>query len=85
MTDESVCRGLHKATRELRDRWVSMTTNARHVNKSVRKASVPQTGDRTASVDDQRDDRLSRDVVLWDDDDKEIGSLHWVPYVHFGV
>ena len=85
MTDESVCRGLHKATRELRDRWVSMTTNARHVNKSVRKASVPQTGDRTASVGDQRDDRLSRDVVLWDDDDKEIGSLHWVPYVHFGV
>jgi tetratricopeptide (TPR) repeat protein len=85
MTDESVCRGLHKATRELRDRWISMTTNARHVSKSVRKASVPQTGDRTASDGDQRDDRLSRDVVLCDDDDEEIGSFHWVPYVHFGV
>jgi tetratricopeptide (TPR) repeat protein len=85
MTDESVCRGLHKATRELRDRWISMTTNARHVSKSVRKASVPQTGVRTASDGDQRDDRLSRDVVLCDDDDEKTGSLHWVPYVHFGA
>ena len=46
---------------------------------------MPQTGDRTASDGDQRDDRLSRDVVLCDDDDEEIGSFHWVPYVHFGV
>jgi hypothetical protein len=36
---------------------------------------------------DQWNDRLSRDVVLCDDDDDDenTGSLHWVPYVHFGV
>ncbi|KAH6696609.1 CHAT domain-containing protein [Leptodontidium sp. MPI-SDFR-AT-0119] len=86
MTDESVCRGLHKATRELRDRWVSMATNARHVSIRVREASVPQTGVRSASDGDPRSDKLSRDVVLCDDDDDgEIASLHWVPYVHFGA
>jgi tetratricopeptide (TPR) repeat protein len=60
MTDESVCRGLHKAARELRRQWL------------------------TDSFMASRDSRLPRDVVLCDDED-DIQSLPWVPYVHFGV
>jgi tetratricopeptide (TPR) repeat protein len=91
MTDESVCRGLHNATRELRDRWLNMPAKARRGSKSVRTVDVPFVGDeveaQSTSVGDQRDDSLPRDVVLCDDSDDEgwTGSLHWVPYIHFGV
>jgi hypothetical protein len=86
MTDESVCLGLYKATRELRDRWLSSTEKTRR-GRSVRKVDMSlaedETGGRSASDGDQKDDRLPRDVILCDDD--ETGLLHWVPYVHFGV
>lgn len=49
----------------------------------------------TAQHEAHEDDRLSRDVVLCDDDDEDddnerddnegTGSLSWVPYIHFGV
>jgi tetratricopeptide (TPR) repeat protein len=85
MTDESVCRGLHKATRELRDRWISMTTNARHMGKFVREASVLQIDCRTAVDGDQKGHNLLRDADLCENDDENTGSLYWVPYVHFGA
>ncbi|KAF4630752.1 hypothetical protein G7Y89_g7384 [Cudoniella acicularis] len=85
MTDESVCLGLHKATRELRERWVNAPENERQGSISVRKAGMPQAedekGTRSTLSEDQRDVRLPRDVVPCDD--KEIGQ--WVPYIHFGV
>ncbi|KAF3481532.1 uncharacterized protein GIQ15_04291 [Arthroderma uncinatum] len=61
ITDENVCRGLHNATRELRDRWLNRVKSG---------------------------DRPLRDIVLCDGGDgyrQGKGSLHWVPYVHFGV
>jgi tetratricopeptide (TPR) repeat protein len=86
MTDESVCRGLHNATRELRDRWLNMPIKARR-GRSARKADISlaedETDGRSARDGDQRDDRLPRNVVPCDDD--ETRPLHWVPYVHFGV
>jgi len=90
MTDESVCRGLHKAIRTLRDCWLNMPAEARRGSRSVRGLVVPlvedETEARSASDGDQRDVRLPRDVTLCDYDDSEgTGPLHWVPYVHFGV
>jgi tetratricopeptide (TPR) repeat protein len=76
ITDESICRGLHKATRELRNRW-------------LRKANTPLTEDRigamTVNEGDQHDARLPRKIILCDLDEEEDRPLHWVPYVHFGV
>ena len=37
MTDESVCLGLHKASRELRDSWLSVQANARYRSRSLGK------------------------------------------------
>lgn len=79
MTDESVCQGLHNATRQLRDRWLNMPTN------SAAKVEFPledETCGGSAGDGDRRHDRLPRDIMC---DDDETKPLHWVPYVHFGV
>ncbi|KAF7174386.1 hypothetical protein CNMCM6106_008626 [Aspergillus hiratsukae] len=93
MTDESVCRGLHNATRALRDRWLNMPAKVRRGRGSTRKADMSMIRDMAESLstcdENQRNGRLPRDVVLCDDDDyhneERYGPLHWVPYVHFGV
>ncbi|KAI3331715.1 CHAT domain-containing protein [Xylariaceae sp. AK1471] len=80
MTDDSVCRGLHNATRRLRDRWLSASVQIIH----KRDISLGDTtNDWSANDGDKREDGLPRDVDLYDD--KETRPLHWVPYVHFGV
>ncbi|KAM3069480.1 hypothetical protein ACMFMG_005585 [Clarireedia jacksonii] len=85
MTDESVCQGLHRATRELRDQWVGVG-DARRGRKSVTTVDPPLMEDRrdTKSTSDEghRDNRLPRTAFLCDEDEKP--GL-WVPYVHFGV
>ncbi|KAE8442781.1 hypothetical protein EG329_002869 [Mollisiaceae sp. DMI_Dod_QoI] len=87
MTDESVAWGLHKAARELRDRWLSMPVKAERGSKLAREEDtslgVDEVGARSVNNGDQRETRLLRDIVSCDDDDKEVGL--WVPYVHFGV
>jgi CHAT domain-containing protein len=87
ITDESVCRGLHKATRELRDRWVRLSATARNRVKPAKNFDVRQVNDKMAAMSvndkDQRDAKLLEDVVLCDEN--KTGQLHWVPYVHFGV
>ncbi|KAH7210848.1 CHAT domain-containing protein [Fusarium redolens] len=77
MTDESVCQGLHNATRQLRDRWLNMPI------KSGFPFAEDETCSGSASNGDRRHDRLPRDIIACDDD--ETRPLHWVPYVHFGV
>jgi hypothetical protein len=87
ITDKSVCWGLHKAARELRDRWLSMLAKAIRGSKLAREEDaglgVNEIGARSANDRDQRDGRLPRDIVSCDNEDKETGL--WVPYVHFGV
>lgn len=88
MTDESVCRGLHQATRELRYRWLSAPTKNRHgrrlVGAAVTSCARNETGTVITHDSDEMYGELRRDADL-EDEDKEIGSAHWVPYVHFGV
>ena len=86
MTDESVYRGLHRATRELRDRWLSTSAKTRRKKRSLKAENIPSTKDMTRimSTDkgDQKNDTLPRKATLCYFDDED---LHWVPYVHFGV
>ena len=90
--DESVCRGLHKATKELRDRWLSRPACVRETKRQVGKVYEEQGQDENevwgASNGDQGHARLPRDIAPDDgdeEDDGDIGPLHWVPYVHYGV
>ncbi|QGJ01998.1 hypothetical protein CEK26_003442 [Fusarium fujikuroi] len=74
MSDESVCRGVHVATKQKRDQWLDETYGAE-------KGSRKQKGE--AGV--ERDI-----ISLEEDDGQGIsgignGPLHWVPYVHFGA
>ena len=85
MTDESVAWGLHKAARELRGRWLSKSVKAEGGSILAGEEDVSLGVDEAAarSYGAQRNDRLPRDMVPRDDDEKEAGL--WVPYVHFGV
>lgn len=94
MTDDSVCRGLHKATKELRSQWLSTasairkerqdgTLQRKRQNTVMAEAEVRNRDDR-----DEGRDRDPRDVLSCSDSDEEEEStpgLHWVPYVHYGV
>jgi tetratricopeptide (TPR) repeat protein len=87
MADESVCRGLHKAIRNLRDQWIRLSERTRNGDKSGKNSDTRPADDKVVAMSvndgDQRDARVPRDAVLCDDDDEAV--LNWVPYVHFGV
>jgi tetratricopeptide (TPR) repeat protein len=90
MTDESVRQGLHKATRELRDRWLNGSAKIRRGSESVRKRDTFLVNDgtsvRSANDEDQRGGDLQRKAeVQYKSDNVDSGALLWVPYVHFGV
>ncbi|KAF5558714.1 hypothetical protein FPHYL_7305 [Fusarium phyllophilum] len=74
--DESVCRGLHKATLELRDQWFKEqppTCGHKRKERSI--------------LGDERGEMLEpRDIEALDDDEEDVSRLpQWVPYVHYGV
>ncbi|KAG5744388.1 hypothetical protein H9Q70_012903 [Fusarium xylarioides] len=76
--DESVCRGLHKATLELRDQWYEEqppTCGRKRKERSI--------------LGEERGEMLGpRDIEALDDDEEEedVSRLpQWVPYVHYGV
>ncbi|EMT71406.1 hypothetical protein FOC4_g10009906 [Fusarium odoratissimum] len=74
--DESVCRGLHKATLERRDQWFREQTPTRGRKRKARSILQDERG--TASD--------TRDIEALDDDDEDVSRLpQWVPYVHYGV
>ena len=87
MTDESICRGLHRATRELRDRWLSTLAKAKGKKRWLEEADIPSTEDMTSikseNKGDQKNDGLPRKATLCYSDEDD--DLHWVPYVHFGI
>ncbi|KAH6884618.1 CHAT domain-containing protein [Thelonectria olida] len=85
LTDESVCLGLHKACRELRDRSLgSSTRGTRRSNLAGEAESNFEDETSARSESRQRLNELSRKVIVVDERDGP-GAFHWVPYVHFGV
>ncbi|KAF9639218.1 hypothetical protein BFW01_g11024 [Lasiodiplodia theobromae] len=81
MTDQAVCRGLHRALRALRDRDMTQrdTMGGGSAAVSVEIVHLHSDGDGT---------RLGRDAILYDDEGRETrqrSPLYWVPYIHFGV
>ncbi|KIW80555.1 hypothetical protein Z517_07171 [Fonsecaea pedrosoi CBS 271.37] len=91
LADDAICRGLHIAIRQVRERWLNKSAPARCVAGSnevdkppaVVEATVRGTGQQARN----HDNRFGRDIVSCDEDDEEEStkSLLWVPYVHFGV
>ncbi|CAG8428350.1 unnamed protein product [Penicillium salamii] len=79
MTDDSVSEGLHRASRKLRDIWISEDTT-----RSAKRMAVLQDEDASTTMKQIRScqgkERKPRDA----DQDKE-SSLNWIPYVHFGI
>jgi tetratricopeptide (TPR) repeat protein len=76
MTDKSVSRGLHKATRMLRDDWVRdiMSTGSER-SSSYRMVARVLRRDKSLQ-------QPERDVISAEE---EVDPALWVPYVHFGV
>ncbi|TPX13063.1 uncharacterized protein E0L32_006489 [Thyridium curvatum] len=97
MTDLSVCRGLHNATRKLRSRWLDMLARNRGAIAAIEALTISNDG----TVDDTGDvglgDQNRMRKFEWieeeeeDGDDEEKGkeergsSGHWIPFIHFGV
>lgn len=92
MDDDSVCWGLHTATRELRDRWLnSVATNSGHESRLAEEKGAlvnaagigGDYGKVNAANGSPTRGNLARDVML--KVDKPAPLALWVPYVHYGV
>ncbi|SCO80743.1 uncharacterized protein FRV6_04956 [Fusarium oxysporum] len=82
MTDEAVSRGLHKASRELRDRWLTMAgTDYRTIGSLQVRAGEIERGD-VEELEGRGLDGFSRDIVTCDE---EPVYPPWIPYIHYGV
>lgn len=78
MTDSSVCRGLHVASRELRKHCFDMEMS--RCEKQAREFRVRS----THHSDEGQAQRMSQRDILPCDEDFDL-PFYWVPYVHFGV
>ncbi|ENH66620.1 Putative 30S ribosomal protein S17P-like protein [Fusarium oxysporum f. sp. cubense race 1] len=82
MTDEAVSRGLHKASRELRDRWLTMAGTD---HRTIRSLQV-RAGENERSYGEELEgrglDEFLRDIVACDE---EPVYPPWIPYIHYGV
>lgn len=77
ISDESVCRGLHKATCELRREWLEHRTTYQDVSNS--------TATKLQDIAIELQFRSTRDALLIDSRDQNLGLAYWAPYVHYGV
>ncbi|KAF5635871.1 30S ribosomal S17P protein [Fusarium sp. NRRL 52700] len=76
LSDESVCRGVHIATKAKRDQWLDETYGGEKAMNPAEKGARKH----------MRDVDVERDIISLDEDDwHDNGPLHWVPYVHFGA
>ncbi|KAF5686306.1 TPR domain-containing protein [Fusarium circinatum] len=82
MDDGSVCRGLHKAVRKIRDNWVT-DANMRAVKRNL-EASIDNVKSRESRFEDGLSGgRSARDIVPLDEDENE-RPAPWVAYVYHG-
>ena len=81
LTDESVCQSLHKASRKLRNRWLSKSEGAKMADGTVPDAQATRARDaKSVRGRDQGDARMPWKIKSTRDD-----GMDWVPYVHFGL
>ncbi|CEJ93281.1 hypothetical protein VHEMI08880 [[Torrubiella] hemipterigena] len=96
MSDESVCLGLHTATRELRDEWVSQCATAGSTRATVVGDAIRNKQPEGGRLDhgkgkgvDTGECKHDRDVTLVavkdENGDDNLPRAHWAPYVHFGI
>lgn len=96
LTDVSVCRGLHRASRELRDRWWAGKPGAE--GTVIAEGAEKQEQGLAIIRDDNtgKGETVPRDGTLLiamgksgkggdEGGAKDFGEAFWVPYVHFGV
>lgn len=78
MTDESVCWGLHNATRELRDQWL---------RKRARFSDGSQLGKGSAASAgmDDTDDRFPRDAIVCGDGECAGSRTGFRMFANYGV
>ncbi|KAI9684131.1 MAG: hypothetical protein M1829_003401 [Trizodia sp. TS-e1964] len=85
LSDESVSWGLHKAAREIRKHWLSMSIEDRCRSRLAREEMaglrVSEGDSRSLNDEAQRGARQLRNADPID----ENGVGRWVPYVHYGV
>ena len=87
LNDASVSKGLHLATRRLRDRWFKQSTETRNRSTSESNDELKWAKKENAIMiendGEQSKGRSPRDILPCDDD--ELAPIDWVQYVHFGV
>ncbi|KAF4958834.1 hypothetical protein FGADI_2178 [Fusarium gaditjirri] len=81
MTDDSVSRGLHEASRELRDRWLTMAGTHRTTGSLQAREGESERGG-GEELEGKGLDGLWRDIVTCDE---EPVYPPWIPYIHYGV
>ena len=95
--DESICTALHKATLELRRRWINSRAFSLDMSdtRSPRSKLGVKRGEQISSDDEvylsfkdcriSENDRSSRDILPSIEEEKGQIEPPWVPFVHFGV
>ncbi|EMT72838.1 hypothetical protein FOC4_g10004323 [Fusarium odoratissimum] len=84
LSDEGVSWGLHRASRELRDKWVKEQKQGR----SSLTRGVPVLGNgngHSVTFKKYCQDEKGRDIVSVEEEPEVGEQLQWAPYVHFGV
>ncbi|KAF5561817.1 TPR domain-containing protein [Fusarium phyllophilum] len=82
MDDGSVCRGLHKAVRKIRDNWVT-DARIRSVKNDLDHSIVSVKDSENGSKDVLSGGRSARDIVPLEEDENE-RPAPWVAYVYHG-
>ncbi|CVK84358.1 uncharacterized protein FPRN_01925 [Fusarium proliferatum] len=82
MDDGSVCRGLHKAVRKIRDNWVT-DARMRAVKRDLDNSIVNVKDGETGFGDGLSGGRSARDIVPLEEDENE-RPAPWVAYVYHG-
>lgn len=91
MTDTSVCMGLHRACRALRDQWTKAARGSDETGR-IQSGATQEEADYgrdkadKESLDEEEasGDRSFRKIIVCDDD-ADLGLAHWAPYVHYGI
>ena len=81
MTDLTICRGLHRAVRALRDRHITVDNNRPGREFAVNDTEIAEPCQETRT-------QMGRDATLCSfesSEEQQENPKYWAPYIHFGV